>query len=361
MDGIGRGASMKILGSGALNLDMIWMVEDMSLLNREGFAFSPGAESSGNRSDLDRLLGILGEKGRLIYSGGGGSAANTISVLSALGWDTSFVGVAGAGDTGNRVLESMDGVDVSLVRREGEGAVCLVLLEQRTMDRAMFVVPNKEVDPGPGVFSRLVSFRLVHMSSLVPGGGMEFQMELASRLDSGQILSLDPGEIYASRGLRRLGPLLARIDLLFITEQELALLTGEADESRAVRMILEVMESGGDPGSRSKKDIMWVIAATKAIFLKRGKAGASLFTRNVRIDRQAEEVADVVDNTGAGDAFDAGVIDGLLRGLGPEQILDGANSLAGLSLKGLGREWIHGDLIKDWRENQNHRGGGKVE
>jgi 2-dehydro-3-deoxygluconokinase len=92
-----------------------------------------------------------------------------------------------------------------------------------------------------------------------------------------------------------LRPLLTHTDLLIASEDELPLVQERpgTGESEAVRGVLA--------------------AGVEEVVVKRGARGATTFTRDGATDPAAREV-DAVDLVGAGDAFVAGYLSGLLHG-----------------------------------------------
>lgn len=328
------------LGCGALNLDLVYEVESLEEIRVPGLELHPGGEVSGTRREAEAILDRLKSVGFLRAESGGGSAANTIFALSRLGWRTAFCGVVGEDATGDFILRSMGEVDCTLVRRGGLSALCLVVLDARRRDRALFVVPH---DPkldlsGTDVLKRLLKVRVLHMSSLIHAQGLLSQQRLADALTPKQILSLDPGEIYARRGLEGIASLLRRTDLLFITEEEVRMLTGETWE-RGVERLRDLMDEAAKtrplPGG-----CLFSEAAGRVVICKRGALGASVHSARLTLDLPVKPVTEVVDNTGAGDAFNAGFLHSVLEGQGAQEALRSGVKLAARSLSGFGRDWI---------------------
>ncbi len=98
---------------------------------------------------------------------------------------------------------------------------------------------------------------------------------------------------YAQRGIDDLREIIRRCKVLFPSDPEVELLTGEDDVKSGCQAIL-------DEGAS-------IVAVT------RGPEGCYILTRDVELTIPAENV-DVVDTTGAGDAFAAGFIYGLFKG-----------------------------------------------
>ncbi|MDQ1014105.1 PfkB family carbohydrate kinase [Streptomyces afghaniensis] len=101
----------------------------------------------------------------------------------------------------------------------------------------------------------------------------------------------------ADRARAALRPILAHIDLLIASEDELPLVLDRSDAAEAEAEAVDTLLSKG-VGER---------------LVKRGARGATSFTADGATDRAARRV-DAVDLVGAGDAFVAGYLSGFLDG-----------------------------------------------
>jgi sugar/nucleoside kinase (ribokinase family) len=115
---------------------------------------------------------------------------------------------------------------------------------------------------------------------------------------AGARISFDPNiraELLGGRDLAEvIGPILDRAAVLLPGEAELRLLAGCERIEEAV-------------------DRLFASRALDLIVLKRGRRGATVYSRAGAVDSPAYPV-DEVDPTGAGDCFDAGFLCGLLEG-----------------------------------------------
>ena len=114
---------------------------------------------------------------------------------------------------------------------------------------------------------------------------------------AGGKLSLDPNLRPELMPVDKAGvllePFLEKADLLLPTAEEAHILTGTANDDGAAQALRKNRE--------------------QILLFKRGAAGASLFTRDGRVDIPGFSAAEI-DPTGAGDCFNAGVIAGLEAG-----------------------------------------------
>lgn len=313
-----QGKMMEVIGIGALNLDLLYEVDDLSLLRQRGWGFAPGKEATISADRYQELLELLKEVAVLRARSGGGSAANTICALARMGFRTGFVGRVGDDEEGAFILDQMPGVDISHVKRGGRSGICIVILDKRK-DRALAVQPNAndEITLADLDIPYLSATRYLHLSSFVGDTPLAAQLQLMELLPAAVKVSIDPGELYARRGLEAILPLIKRSSLFFATEDELSSLTGADDYSRACLAIATL--------------------GPEIVVCKRGKEGAYLYSREYQGSIRHNGVTSVIDNTGAGDVFNAGFLAGLLLGRPLPYCLELANRLAAKSLGGYGR------------------------
>jgi len=306
-----------IVGFGALNLDLIFEVEDLRSISTNGFRLGPGEEGFGSDEEFESLLEQLKRFGTLKSKSGGGSAANTLVALARMGFPTGFIGKIGEDEEGDFLVGDLEPVRIDLIRRGQRSGVCLVVLD-RHQDRFLFVRGNanstltaEEIN-----FDVLKDISWVHLTSFVGESPFEAQKVLLGRLESSVKVSLDPGEIYAKKGLKKIEPLLKRCGILFLTEKEIGLLTHQ-DLHAGVKSLMK--------------------AGPSVLVCKRGRQGSHVFTEQKDFEVPAVQV-DVVDNTGAGDVYNAGFLAGIFLRRSLEESALFATIAAAKSVKGYGRE-----------------------
>jgi ribokinase len=307
---------LDVIGFGAINLDMIYEVESLADTAYDGIEVEPGRECWVSSEVFSRVLRRVDQHGILKATSAGGSAANTVVALSRMGFRTGFVGKVGKDAEGERLLAEMEGVDLEGVVSQGLSGRSLCILDAN-QDRSIFVETNtndtlssEEID-----FPYATAARYLHLTSFAGERPFFAQMALVARVASSPRISVDPGEIYACRGLTYLEGLLRRSYVVFVTESEIEMLTG-VNCVEGSKRLLELGPS--------------VVAC------KRGERGVHVMSHD-QVFHVPGEPVDIIDNTGAGDVFNAGFLAGLLMN---RPLLDCASFgawLAARSLTGYGR------------------------
>jgi sugar/nucleoside kinase (ribokinase family) len=306
-----------IVGFGALNLDLIFEVGDFKSIDLKDARLEPGKEVFGSDKEFRAFLEELNRFGTLKSKSGGGSAANTIVALARMGFQTRFIGKVGEDEEGNFLLENVRPVQTDWIRRGQRSGICLVVLD-RHQDRFLFVQGNAnstltidEID-----LNGLPSISWLHLSSFIGEPPFEAQKALLNHLDPSVKISMDPGEIYAKKGLDDIRPLIQRCDILFLTEREIKLMTGQ-DLPAGARLFIEMGPS--------------------ILVCKKGNRGSQIFTEHGDFEVPAPRV-EVVDNTGAGDVYNAGFLAGLFLERPLEVSALFATTISAKSVTGYGRD-----------------------
>ncbi|MEA3345211.1 MAG: carbohydrate kinase family protein [Chloroflexota bacterium] len=257
-------AQIEVLGFGALNLDYLYQVPEIVLEGEtvvESVTVAPG-----------------------------GSAANTCRALAQWGVRTSFLGAVGDDPDGGAMLAGLrkSGVDVSQVVIKPDAPTSRVIgLVDPHGHRSLYVEPgaNDLLNEDDLDLKAIGQARLVHLASFASERQLTLQEWVVEHLPPQVTVSFSPGQIYARLGWERLAKILRRTAILFVNETEAEWLGGVESLRRCGCEI--AVETLGARGGR-------VI-----------HAGGSF-----RVPGFSTEV---VDTTGAGDAFAAGFLLGWLR------------------------------------------------
>lgn len=307
---------LDLVGFGALNVDMIYEVDDLTDIIVGGRPCEPGAEMFCGPAEFAGVQELLKKHGNPRGRSAGGSAANTTVALARMGFKTGYIGQVGADDNGAFLLDSMSGVDLSRVKRRGVTGLTVVLLDPEG-ERTIIVLPNandeltfEDIDQGYAVDTKWL-----HLTSFAGETPTQAQIKLVKKLTKVKV-SFDPGEINTQKGLVKMIPVFRGSHIVFITDREIRLLTGEdyVDGAR------EIINYGPE-----------------IIVAKLGSLGSYVLTREEEIREPSMAVA-TVDKTGAGDVYAAGFIGGLLQDISLARCTHIASRAAAYSITGWGRE-----------------------
>ncbi|WP_063842999.1 PfkB family carbohydrate kinase [Sphaerimonospora mesophila] len=238
----------------------------------------------------------------------GGSGANTAAWAAHLGVDTRFLGRAGR-DTGEWHTTELARTGVRPhVRIDPERPTAVVIsMVDDTGERSMLT--NRGAGGRIGVAdwtsSLLDGVGHLHVSgyTLFAEPGLELaRLAMREAAERGATISVDP----ASAGfLRDFGP--GR----FLRETSLAGLVIPNQE--------EALLLAGEPHAEAAAEALSVTYGLAVV--KLGAEGALLARDGRVVARARAAIDDVIDSTGAGDAFAAGLLAGLLSGLALEDAL----------------------------------------
>jgi ribokinase len=225
----------------------------------------------------------------------GGSAANAIFGLSRLGVKTGLIGAVGDDEDGKAILDDLKqvGVDISNVRIVDDAptgsAMGFVDEEGR---RALYVSPgaNSHIEKEDIESAYVAQARILHFTSFVDEKQLAVQEWLVEEMSPQVQVSFAPGSLYAKRGADALSTILRRTAFLFVNEDEAKGLGGVCGLfDRGCQVVVITL---GEKGCR-------VVTATASVYPEE--------------DHLIEAVASLaVDTTGAGDAFAAGFLYGVL-------------------------------------------------
>jgi sugar/nucleoside kinase (ribokinase family) len=248
--------------------------------------------------------------------GAGGQTASAIVALQRLGMRTAYAGRFGSDAEGSFGLQSLkdEGVDVAFaeVIEGSRTQVGYIIIEAKRGERTVIWDRDKLLayteDDAPVEFAGKA--RAIHLDSHDPPACA--RMAKAARA-AGTIVSADIDNVY--EGLPDLLPL---IDVLISSKEFPRLLTGIEDPHTA---LAEIKSRYG----------------CALVGLTKGGRGATVLCEGEFLETPAFQVpGGCVDTTGAGDAFHAGFLYGLLQGEDIETTLKLGCAVAALGCRALG-------------------------
>jgi ribokinase len=228
------------------------------------------------------------------------------------------------------------GVDLEGVRMlDGPGVRTWLLYEEggRRVVHRLGMPSHAAVSPAPADFpARYCEARAIHLAPMP----FEIQAALVEALSarSQAALSLDPHEPLREDNVAAWRAVLANVDALFVSEDELRLTSAVPDPRVALRTL-------GGIGGR-----------LRFVAFKRGRHGGLLHDARERTFIEWPPVPRLSgDPTGAGDAFAGGFLAAMVQGLSLETALDQAIVSASFALEGWGAD----GLLQATREEAERR------
>ncbi|MGA3184811.1 MAG: sugar kinase [Candidatus Dormibacteria bacterium] len=254
----------------------------------------------------------------------GGCAANVAVGLSKLGVGSRVVGRVGRDAFGDFVISALTGfgVDVSLiVRSETRGTSKTVIVPVVGEDRRYIhtLGANAELAEQDFGARAMSGVEVVYLGGylVLPGlrpGAVAELFGAAHRAGARTLLDVVlPGDAEAS--LDELRSILPSVDFFLPNYDEACHLTGERDPERQAALFNK--------------------AGAETVIITMGSEG-SLVRSPTDTRRLTAPSVDVVDGSGAGDAFTAGLIVGILEGWPLEQSLRFASAAGALACTALG-------------------------
>ncbi|MCI5867688.1 MAG: carbohydrate kinase family protein [Methanosphaera sp.] len=263
-----------IIGFGALNVDRLCHVDDFAPVDGETF--------------INYETKVCG-----------GSAANTIVSIAKLGLKCGHIGKVGSDSYADMMCEYLkeNNVDTNhtILTPNGETGEVMGFVDANG-DRKLYVTPKVNDDiTYDEIKPEYLDTKIIHLTSFVGlnnSASIDTQLEVLKNLDSDVKVSFDPGMLYIQRGSEFINKFLKYTDILLINETELKMLTQK-----------DTLDSAVDAIS-SEVEILVVKRSTDGSFIKKGDEEYNIGIFNV----------DAIDTTGAGDAYNAGFLYGLLSG-----------------------------------------------
>jgi len=261
---------LDVIGFGALNVDKLYKVNMIAKEEEESFV-----------TDFKESPG--------------GSAANTIVGLARLGLKTGYIGKVAEDREGELLLKDFrkENVDASgiIISRQGRSGVVMGYIDKKG-ERALYVDPGvndllefKEIN-----LDYASRAKFLHLTSFVGEKPFEAQKKLVKTLSEAKI-SFDPGALYARKSLTALKPVIKRCFVMLPNENEIRLLTGKDYEKGSKALIKE---------------------GVSVVAVKLGERGC--YVTDGKESHLVEPFEkELVDTTGAGDAFCAGFLYGLIK------------------------------------------------
>ncbi|RME66171.1 MAG: adenosine kinase [Alphaproteobacteria bacterium] len=294
-----KAKDLHVVGIGNAIVDVIARADDAFLL-REGI--EKGAMTLIDAMRAETLYERMGPTTQM----SGGSAANTVAGIAALGGKAGFIGRVAADELGHVFTHDLRALGVVYATPPASGGLatarCLILVTpdaQRSMNT--FLGASTELDAGDIDGALIARSEILYLEGYLwdppaAKAAMAEAMALARRAGTKIAFTLSDAFCVGRYRDEFLGLLEGAVDILFANEAELMALFQTHDFDHALQSI-----RGRVP-----------MAA-----LTRSQKGAVILADGEFHVVDAVPVAHVVDSTGAGDLFAAGFLYGLTHGHAP--------------------------------------------
>ncbi len=253
----------------------------------------------------------------------GGCAVNTASTLAHFDLPVEIIGRVGEDALGDFLLDALEkrGVGVGSVIRDPETgtSATMVMVDEDGERRFLhYIGANAHLSLDDVDFDLVRRAAILHVAGalVLPALDGEPTAELLRRArEAGVVTFLDTVWDATGRWMSVLRPVLSHVDYFVPSLPEARALTGREEPEAAARALLD--------------------AGVGTVGLKMGEEGALVVTDGALLRVPTYEV-DVIDATGAGDAFAAGFITGVWKGWSLEKTTRFANAVGALCVTGTG-------------------------
>jgi sugar/nucleoside kinase (ribokinase family) len=295
---------LDVLAIGNAIVDVIANADD-DFLAKEGLA--KGSMRLIDAEEGDRLYSHMAA-GR---EASGGSAANTVAGVAALGGKAGFIGQVAADQLGEVFRHDISALGVEYATPASEDGVptarCLILVTpdaQRTMNT--FLGASQHLTDASIDAAQIESAGILYLEGYLwdpehPRQAMVKAIEIAR--NAGRKVAFTLSDSFCiSRHRQGFLDLIdsGKIDILFANEAEITELAGESDFDAAVAKIAPQVP---------------------VLVVTRSEKGAIAVEGGTRAEVGAEPIDKIVDTTGAGDLFAAGFLTGRSQGRSLEYCL----------------------------------------
>ncbi len=253
----------------------------------------------------------------------GGCASNTGIGLARIGIHTAVIGKVGNDGFGDFIVGALrqNGIDCSGVARDSEEATSSTMVMVHVDGERSFIhyiganaaLVESDVD-----MSLITSSKILHLagSLLLPGlDGEPSARILKAAKEAGVTTTLDTAWDSKGRWMSVLKPCLPHVDYMLPSLEEARMITGRQEPHDIATVLLEL--------------------GVGTVALKMGEAGCYVRNKDVELAIPRFNVS-VVDACGAGDAFVAGFLTGLVHGWDLPQTARFANAVGAMCVTAIG-------------------------
>lgn len=257
----------------------------------------------------------------------GGTGGNVAEGVARLGHGVRFLGAMGDDLSGQILMKAFveAGVDTHCIQiqKNQRSASCFVAIDEHG-DRMIFSLG------GVALYTKAEDVRPAWLSGVevlvIADAYPEVALRAISYLDEGATVVFNPGGLMIYNGDEYLDPICKKADVLIASRVEAEAMTGLSKPEKAIAKL-----SKRGPG---------------VVMVTQGHLGALTLDHGELIQTAPFPVKNVIDTTGAGDAFTSGVIAGIMEGLSWEETTRLGCAVASIKV---GRYGARGGLPDRWQ------------
>jgi ribokinase len=225
----------------------------------------------------------------------GGGGTNTAVCFSRLGLKTAYLGKLGKGENSRRITSALkeEKIDTSMVSRENSRTGFSIILDAKGHDRTILAYKgsNDNLDI-KDINYEYLSAQWFYFSSMM-GESFGTQKHIAEYAATHGIkIAFNPSKYLTEKGLDYLKPIISRAEIIIMNYEEARDLAKKKD----IKQILKVLHHAGPR-------YVVVTNAAKPTFSYDGEKVYTITPHNVKI----------METTGAGDAFAASFVAGIIK------------------------------------------------
>jgi len=226
----------------------------------------------------------------------GGGGTNTAVSLARLGHKVAFIGKIGSKYNSKRVIEELkkEKVNTSLVIRSKTGHTGYsIILDSKKHDRTILSFRGSNNDLGFNEIDfKKIKTKWFYFSSMI-GKSFKTLEKIASYAEKNKIkIAFNISSYLAKKGKNHLKNILKKTKILVLNKEEARLLVGKGDIKNLLKKLIELSPN--------------IVAITD------GKHGVFVYENGIFYSGKPHNV-NIVETTGAGDAFASSFLCGIIR------------------------------------------------
>jgi len=224
----------------------------------------------------------------------GGGGTNTAVALRRLGLKVAWLGKIGNDDNSKNILKLLkkEKINTKFVYKNEKGSGYSVILDAEGHDRTILTYKGSNNDLSFNEINlRKLKTRWLYFSSMMGESYKTIEKLARYAKEKGIMTAFNPSSYLVKRGKQFLKPILRRVDLLIFNKEEAGLLVGED----TIEMLLRKVH----------------LLGPKVVVITDGNKGAYCYDGKLTYRAPAHKIP-VVESTGAGDAFAASFLAGII-------------------------------------------------